>query len=290
MVVKYWGVRGSMPSPGKATARYGGNTSCVSIDLGHRLVVLGAGTGIRVLGKALQSSDQEIILVLSHLHFDHVLGFPLFAPLFEPDRVIYLCQVRAPSGPWTPLRLMDGTHWPVTPGELSADIRTIDDPSDLLAADGVEFSSIQVNHPGGSLGFRFVKDGQVFVHVPDNELEPPGTPDTTFEEIAGFCRGATVLSHDSQYLDPEMPHREGWGHSLAMTTCRLAIAARVGHLVLFHHDPDRSDEELDTIGRMATTELEPHGIRSTIAYEGLEIDLAAAGPNVRGTSHHNLID
>ena len=127
-----------------------------------------------------------------------------------------------------------------------------------------------------------MKDGQVFVHVPDNELEPPGTPDTTFEDIAAFCRGATVLSHDAQYLDPEMPHREGWGHSLAMTTCRLAIAARVGHL--------RSDEELDTIGRMATTELEPHGIRSTIAYEGLEIDLAAAGPNAGGTSHHNLID
>ena len=290
MLVKYWGVRGSMPSPGKATARYGGNTSCVSIEVGDKLVVLGAGTGIRMLGKSIQSSDREIVLILSHLHYDHVLGFPLFAPLFETGRIIHLVPVLTPRGPWNLLQLMDGTHWPVTTPELTADIRLLDDPTELLADAGVRFSSIRVNHPGGSLGFKFVEDSQVFVHVPDNELEPPDAPVLPFEDMAAFCRGATVLSHDAQYLDPEMPHREGWGHSIAMTTCRLAIAAAVRHLVLFHHDPDRSDDDLDRIGRMAQTELSPHGITSTVAYEGLELDLSNPETISGPQTGHSLID
>ncbi len=290
MIVRFWGVRGSMPSPGPATARYGGNTACVSIEVGGVVVVVGAGTGIRELGKHLAATDLPVILLLSHIHYDHVLGFPLFAPLFQEGRVVHLASVPTPDGPWTPLKLMDGLHWPVLPSELNADIREVADPRPLLADAGIELTTVRANHPGGSLGFRFQQENKVFVHVSDNELEPPGVPETTIEQMASFCHGATVLSHDSQYLDREMPHREGWGHSLAMTTCRLAVAAQVEHLVLFHHDPDRTDDDLDRIGRMAAEELREHGIHSTVAYEGLSIDLARPFASRSGSRNHDLID
>jgi len=277
MIVKYWGVRGSMPSPGKDTVRYGGNTACVSIEIGDNVVIIGAGTGIRAAGKALVRSDKDIIIMVSHLHYDHVMGFPLFGPLFQSGRVIQLVSYPSPTGPWTPLKLMDGIHWPITPTELSADVRIVDDPQALLAKHGIALTTINVNHPGGALGFKIAQGDQVFVHVPDNELDQSGEPTLRFDQMVEFCRGANVLSHDAQYLDREMPHREGWGHSLAMSTCRLAIQAGVRHLVLFHHDPDRTDDEMDRIGQMASDELEPHGIVSTIAYEGLSIDLSNPG-------------
>lgn len=274
MIVRYWGVRGSMPSPGRATMRYGGNTACVSIEVGSTMIVIGAGTGIRVLGKTLARSDQQIVLMLSHLHYDHVLGFPLFAPLFQEGRVINLVSFPTPGGSWTPLELMNGLHWPVTPPELRADLRIVEDARGLLAGLGVELTTMRVNHPGGALGFRLTAGTETFVHVPDNELEPPDPPQATLRDMTVFCRDATVLSHDAQYLDPDMPHREGWGHSLVLATCSLAVEAGVRHLVLFHHDPDRTDDELDRIGRMAAAQLGPDGIKSTVAFEGLTIDLA----------------
>ncbi len=270
MVATYWGVRGSMPSPGPSTARYGGNTACVAIEWDNAVLVIDAGTGIRGLGKHLAGTRREIVLVLSHLHFDHVLGFPLFEPLFEKDRTLYLVGHTLDGRVWTPLDLMDGTHWPLTRDDVKAECRTIDIEAiaDVMG-NGLEVRRIAVNHPGGAYGFRVQTENAAFVHVPDNELFPPHEPVLPFDDIVTFCAQADFLSHDAQYLEREMPMKEGWGHSLTSASCQLAVEAEVRCLGLFHHDPDRTDTALDEIGERTRRTLEPHGIRSVITREGM---------------------
>lgn len=273
MIVRYWGVRGSMPSPGHSTARYGGNTACVSVESGDDVLILDAGTGIRELGKALKGTEKRIFLTLSHLHYDHILGFPLFAPLFEDGRVVHLIGYPGADTTWTPLELMDGVYWPVRPQDLRSDVRIVgEDGYAMLAKSGLSVDRIAVNHPGGALGFRVRHSSGTFVHITDNELHPPHEPAASFDQVVNFCDGVDVLSHDAQYLDREMPMKEGWGHSLASTACRLAIEAQARSLVLFHHDPDRTDDALDALGERSHKELAPHGIDVRVAFEGLVLD------------------
>jgi ribonuclease BN (tRNA processing enzyme) len=136
----------------------------------------------------------------------------------------------------------------------------------------LEVEALPVNHPGGAYGYRVTDAGRRFVFIPDNEIEA-ADPTTPYEEIVAFCRGADVLCHDAQYLDDDMPAKHGWGHSCLRNTCRLAIDAGVRHLVFFHHDPDRTDDQLDAMQASARRFLEPYGIACTAAYEGLGITL-----------------
>ncbi|MBT8400614.1 MAG: MBL fold metallo-hydrolase [Rhodothermia bacterium] len=279
MIVRFWGVRGSMPSPGSSTARYGGNTACVSVEVGDDVLILDAGTGIRELGKALKGTDKRIFLALSHRHYDHILGFPLFAPLFEEGRIVYVIGYPDEDEIWTPLDLMDGVYWPVRPEDLRSDVRVVGETGyEMLSESGLRVDCLPVNHPGGAFGFRVRHSSRSFVHITDNELYPPGEPAASFEEVVEFCDGADALSHDAQYLDREMPMKEGWGHSLASTACELAIESRVRSLVLFHHDPDRSDDALDALGERSQDDLAPHGISVMVAYEGLALDLDRISP------------
>lgn len=274
MIVRYWGVRGSMPSPGHSTARYGGNTACVSVESGQDVLILDAGTGIRALGKSLKGTDKRIFLALSHRHYDHILGFPLFAPLFEEGREVHLIGYPDGDHSWTPLELMDGVYWPVRPEDLISDVRVVGEAGyEMLAESGLIVDRLPVNHPGGALGFRVRHSSRTFVHITDNELHPPGEPAASFEQVVEFCASADVLSHDAQYIDREMPMKEGWGHSLASTACQLAIESRVRSLVLFHHDPERDDDALDALGERSQKDLAPNDIDVMVAYEGLQLDL-----------------
>ncbi len=274
MIVRYWGVRGSMPSPGHSTVRYGGNTACVSVESGGDILILDAGTGIRELGKSLKGTNKRIFLALSHRHYDHILGFPLFAPLFEDGRIVHLIGYPAEDQTWTPLELMDGVYWPVRPEDLRSDVHVVGEEGyEMLAESGLMVDRLPVNHPGGALGFRVRHSSRTFVHITDNELYPPGEPAASFQQLVEFCDGADVLSHDAQYLDREMPMKEGWGHSLASTACQLAIESRVRSLVLFHHDPDRSDAALDALGERSQNDLSSYDIALMVAYEGLQFDL-----------------
>lgn len=280
MTVTFWGVRGSVPSPGPHTLRYGGNTTCASVEIDGKVLVLDAGTGIRELGEALIDREKdgvstaEIFVILTHLHADHIAGFPFFAPLWEVDRLIHLCDYPLNGKPWSPMDLLNGIFFPVQASQVSSDYRRIpNDPLGYLAAHGLEAAGVKVNHPGGAFGYRIWHGGHSFVFIPDNELRPPGKPLTTFDEFVTFCRGTDVLCHDAQYLTHDFPLKHGWGHSQAYDACDLAVAAGVGHLILFHHDPDRSDEALDALQSAAQVRLAPHDIRCTVAYEGLELNI-----------------
>ena len=275
MKIKVWGVRGSLPSPGPATARYGGNTPCVSVEIGSLLVVLDAGTGIRALGDSLTGWSGEICILLSHLHWDHVQGLPFFGPLYHPGREITLCVPRA-RGRCGLERIagIDGVHFPLTQEQIPSRLTVRGDvPTDLFEAHGAHLSRLAVNHPGGSRGFRIEQGGRSFVFIPDNEMTPPYPVTVQPEALADFCRGADVLLHDAQYLPEDLPAKHGWGHSEVSQVCDLAAASTVGRLLLFHHDPSRTDDALDRIQTEARARLKRLGspVRCDVAAEGMTL-------------------
>lgn len=278
MTIQFWGVRGSIPSPGKATVRYGGNTSCVSIDAGEeKILVLDAGTGIRSLGKVLEPSLHTIFVLLSHAHWDHIQGFPFFSPIYQPHRTVYLFPTPIGQGLWCDaLAQMDGAHFPITADRLPSHTCCLTEGIlEFLAAQGFCIASIATNHPGGGSGYRIEQAGRSVVYLTDNELAPPYEPATDFEGFVRFCRHANLLIHDAQYVEADMPHKHGWGHSLVSQVCELAVAAQVQHLILYHHDPDRTDDDLDAIQDMARCRVhaQDQHMQCTVAYEGLVLEL-----------------
>lgn len=278
MNVKFWGVRGSIPSPGASTARYGGNTSCVSIhpDRG-KILVLDASTGIRELGKAVAASAEEIFILLSHTHWDHIQGFPFFIPIYQPKRKIYVFQTLQDKTMLCALiEQMDGAHFPVNLDHLPSETKCItEDAIAFLRDHGFCISRIATNHPGGGYGYRVEHNGRSVVYLADNELDPPYEKATDFTEFVQFCQRTDVLIHDAQYLKKDMPHKHGWGHSLVSQACDLAVAAEAKHLILYNHDPERTDQELDSIQKDARSWFDKHHytIQCTAAFEGLTVDI-----------------
>jgi phosphoribosyl 1,2-cyclic phosphodiesterase len=294
MTAKFWGVRGSIPSPGVKTVRYGGNTPCVSVHLpGGRILVLDSGTGIREFGKAAARGSEEIFIILSHAHWDHIHGFPFFLPIYEPNRKIFMFPARL--GPTSIcglclrakalgdktilcplLEQMDGAHFPVQTQNVPSQPKCVtEDEVSFLCSRGIHISCIAGNHPGGSFGYRIEHEGKSLVYLTDNELDPPYRKATEFEGFVEFCRHADVLIHDAQYLERDMPQKHGWGHSLVSQACDLAAKAEVKQLILYHHDPDRSDDELDQMQNDARRQMNaenPH-IPCTVAYEGLALTM-----------------
>ncbi len=277
MTIRFWGVRGSVPSPGSATARYGGNTSCVSVHIDGKVLVLDSGTGIRGLGKVLNPDDRVLAVVISHSHWDHIQGFPFFAPIYLPSRRV--CVI--PFGVDTTmmcslLTQMDGAHFPLTPDKLPSTVEILDfDGLKQLLGKHIRLTRIALNHPGDGFGYRIESGPGSLVYLTDNELDPPGRGSTSFDEFVRFCLRADVLIHDAQFLEADMPHKRGWGHSLVSHACELAAAAKVEHLILYHHDPDRTDEDLDRIQESARNWFRERNLNTlcTAAFEGLDLKI-----------------
>jgi phosphoribosyl 1,2-cyclic phosphodiesterase len=278
MIVKFWGVRGSIPSPGASTIRYGGNTACVSIDIGRgQILVLDAGTGIREMGKSIAERDADLFILLSHNHWDHIQGFPFFVPIYQSNRKIYMFPTpQAKTLLCSLIEQMDGAHFPVSPDKLpSKYVCVTENALDFLHAHGVDISRIATNHPGGGYGYRVQNVRKAVIYITDNELGSTLHRNTEFSEFVRFCSRADVLIHDAQYLEQDMPLKQGWGHSLMSQACELAAAAEVSHLILFHHDPDRTDEELDSIQEKARLWFRDRSldIQCTAAFEGLTLEI-----------------
>ena len=279
MLIKFYGVRGSIPVPGPSTVNYGGNTSCVYVELDNgQNDIFDAGTGLRVLGQELIKTNSSINIVLSHSHWDHIQGYPFFAPIYQPDRDINV-YTNVKSGQNLLCSLfeqMDGSNFPIKSSELpSHGSCTFIGIESVLCEKGINMVRKSLNHPGGGSAYRIEKNGITAAYITDNELEPPGKVHTTYDEWVEFCQGVDVLIHDAQYTEDDMPHKHGWGHSLISQVRQLAVDAEVATLVMFHHDPERTDAELDEIKR--ENEIFFSGkhasIKSFCAYEGLEIKL-----------------
>jgi len=279
MRIKFCGVRGSIASPGPDTVKYGGNTSCVYLSMNDgRQIILDAGTGIRKLGYDLYNSDGTLYILLSHFHWDHIQGFPFFLPNYQKGRKIrvFPCETRKNSYIYTLLDQMDGASFPVHSDDLPSKMDCLGaDIVDVTEREGWKISAKPLNHPGGGWAFRIEEDGVSMAYVTDNELDPPGKPQTSYDEWVEFLDGVDVLIHDAQYVEADMPHKHGWGHSLVSQVQQLAVDANAQSLVLYHHDPDRTDSELDQIGQEVNAFLKANGSqgKSFCAMESLVLDV-----------------
>ena len=277
--VDFWGVRGSVPSPGSKTIRYGGNTSCISITADNKILILDAGTGIRNLGSSIiGQSDLQIFVIITHTHWDHIQGFPFFTPIYQPNRPVHMFPTLHKKNLVLSSLIdqMDGAHFPVTPDQVPSNFNFItENPLEFLAANGFHLELIPMNHPGGAFGYKIKFDNKVICYFTDNEIDPPYPKSIEFEELIKQCKNADVLIHDAQYTEDDMPLKHGWGHSLISQVTDLGKTANVKNLVYFHHDPDRTDDELDVQLEKASKTLKGNGssVRPYFAYEGLKLTL-----------------
>ena len=275
-----WGTRGSIPAPGPATVRYGGNTSCLEVRAGGRRYVFDAGTGIRELSRHLAPEGPiEAELFLTHFHWDHVQGFPFFSQLYDPDTRV---RVHGPpqdgAGVASVLAgIMAPSYFPVPLQALAAGVEFVD-VDGLPWTDGtVEVAALRVCHPGFTCGYRLGAGGASLAYVPDNELA--AADDALYRRIVGLVAGVDVLVHDAMWRDDEYPRYRGWGHSSVGDAVRLAEDAGARRLLLFHHSPERSDDELDGIVRDLRRGLAERGsaLQVDAAAEGVAIALCAGG-------------
>ena len=279
--IKFWGVRGSIPSPGPGTVRYGGNTTCVEVRRGNDLIILDAGTGLRRLGQSLLANKADnrrlnLNLLITHTHWDHIQGLPFFAPLYEPRRRL---RIFGYEGARTSLVAaltgqMESTYFPVPFSRLPSNVEIQELETYDFALGKFQIQAHRANHPGVCVGYRLTTPEGRIVFFPDTEPQPAG-PDP---ELLEFIRGTDVLILDSQYDSAEYRRHTGWGHGCVADSVCLAVLANVKRLVLFHHDPDHDDRKLDALVRQARAQALKAGSKLAVevAAEGRVIKLTAA--------------
>ena len=277
--IDFWGVRGSVPSPGPETIRYGGNTSCISITVENKILILDAGTGIRNLGSSIiRQLDLKIFVIITHTHWDHIQGFPFFTPIYQPNRPVYMFPTLHKKNLVLSSLIdqMDGAHFPLTPDQVPSNFNFItENPLEFLAKNGFHMELVPMNHPGGAFGYKIKFDDTVICYFTDNEIDPPYPKSIELNELTKQCKNADVLIHDAQYTEDDMPFKHGWGHSLISQVTDLGKTANVKNLVYFHHDPDRTDDELDAQLEKASKTLQGSGssVKPYFAHEGLKLTL-----------------
>jgi len=304
--VKFWGVRGSIPCPGTNTVRYGGNSACLELRVGtqQRIIVIDAGTGIRDLGNDLVRQEQsngplQIDLFLSHTHWDHIMGFPFFTPIYLPGTKL---NAYGPvSFEDAPLEDVVGgqmkyRYFPVNVGKLSSSINYIrlEENPEIDLGDGLKLATKILNHPILTLGYRFEYGGRTVctcydyepfrnlcvtdpAHADYDEIragEQAEVADQQNRAIEQFFAGADLLIHDAQYTENEYSSKIGWGHSTYEHTLASASRSGVKRLAFFHHDPDRTDDQIDELAEVYCERGKYGDMEVFFAREGLEIELA----------------
>jgi phosphoribosyl 1,2-cyclic phosphodiesterase len=242
MQLRFWGVRGSIPVPGPSTLLHGGNTLCLSVQVGDRLLALDAGTGMRPFGNSLEG-PVHLTLLQSHLHWDHLHGLPFFAPLHRAGSTIDLWCPAQPDAQALEehlARLIGKPGFPLALAELPGRLRLLPvDPSLRLDLPPLTVRARPVRHPDPCFSFRLEAGRASLVYLTDHEHQPED-----HDSLVEFCHGASVLCMDCMYPPEEMPQRQGWGHSSLDQAARLATDAGVQRLFLLHHHPDHDDQRL----------------------------------------------
>ena len=256
VVVRYWGARGSIPSPGPDTVVFGGNTPCVEVSYGDGRWIFDAGTGIRRLGAELMTKEDPCaaFVLITHYHWDHIQGLPFFSPLYQDGTSFTVLGPRVGNvGPADVLeRLMSSAHFPISSDCVEARLEAAEITEEEMDVAGASLQSYPVRHSPGTIAYRLEVAGRCICYAPDNELVG-GRYDLDEDWRSGFeafVRGADLLIHDAMFTQDEYEAVEGWGHSTVDQAIELAMSAGVRRLALFHHAPDRTDESLiDIVSR-----------------------------------------
>ncbi|MFM6192434.1 MAG: MBL fold metallo-hydrolase [Planktothrix sp.] len=274
--VHFWGVRGSIACPGSETVRYGGNTPCIEMRVGSERLIFDGGTGLRVLGQSLLGQMPVTgHLFFTHYHWDHIQGFPFFVPAFIKINTFYIYGTIAPDGSTVQHRLNDQMlhpNFPVPLQIMGADLKFVDitvgNPIEI--GDEIVVETALLNHPGEAVGYRVNWRNYAAAYITDTEH----FPDHLDENVLFLARNADVLIYDATYTDEEYysekSSKVGWGHSTWQEAVKVAKAAQVKRLVIFHHDPLHNDDFMDKIGEQVAEQFP----NSLIAREGLSIQLS----------------
>jgi phosphoribosyl 1,2-cyclic phosphodiesterase len=291
MQVRFWGVRGSIATPGPSTLKFGGNTSCVEVRAGGRIIILDAGTGLRLLGKELadefRDEPLDLVLLLTHAHWDHIQGLPFFAPVYNPQNHV---RVVGYEGARYGLQsVLNGQmEHPFFPIGLPANV-SIEETSEWSFQIGpVQVNATPANHPGLCVGYRVSAAGRSLAFFPDNEL--PAASQGPVQNgpngrLVDFVRGVDVLIMDTQYTRNEYEEHIGWGHGCMEEVVELALAAGVKQLFLFHHDPEHDDQKISEMVTSARALVagKQGELRVDAAREGLMVELPPVNDAADGT-------
>ena len=272
MYIRCWGSRGSIPVSGMEYVKYGGDTACIEIrPESGETIIIDAGTGIRRLGLSLINDGRETChLLFTHAHWDHIIGFPSFMPLFSDNMEIKV--FRCPfSGNYVEKMLnivMAPPNFPVGFKDLKAKISFADGCYKTFSIGSVSIDTIEISHPNRGRGYKFTENEKTFVFLTDNELGYIHKGGKEFSEYVDFCSGADLLIHDAEYTHEEYRTKKSWGHSVFTDTLDLALAAGVKKLGLFHLNSERSDGEVDEM---------VESCRQIIRRQGADLECFAVG-------------
>lgn len=291
--IKFWGVRGSIPTPGPTTLQYGGNTSCIEVRAAGQIVILDAGTGLRLLGRELlaEFGEQplELTLLLTHTHWDHIQGLPFFLPVYRPKNHLRILGYEgARLGLETVLSSqMESPFFPIGLKEVPANIQIEELKRWEFELGAVHVQACYARHPGACVGYRLSAAGRAIAFFPDNELGhgQPGAKTPVVNSAAArdgqrdlvdFVRGVDALVMDSQYDAQEYERHVGWGHGCLDEVVALALEAQVKRLYLFHHDPNHDDAKISEMVAHARNLVAKGGggLLVEAAREGLAVELS----------------
>ncbi|NEN87778.1 MAG: MBL fold metallo-hydrolase [Okeania sp. SIO3H1] len=273
-LVKFWGVRGSVPTPGKDTIRYGGNTSCIEMQIAGKRLIFDGGTGLRELGEEMmQEMPVEAYMFFTHYHWDHIQGFPLFTPAFTQGNSFHIYGAIPPEGESMRKHFIQRVlHYnsPIPLNGIQADLRFYElQHGEKMMLDDIEIETGSLNHPNTAMGYRVTWNGRTVVYCSDTEH----FPDRLDESVVSLARNADVLIYDAMYTDDEYHNpnssKVGWGHSTWQEAIKVAKAARVKRVVIFHHEPTHSDDFLDEIAKKVKAAFP----QAVMAREGLVLPM-----------------
>jgi phosphoribosyl 1,2-cyclic phosphodiesterase len=279
MIIRCWGARGSIPVSGQEYIKYGGDTTCIEVRThDDEIIIIDAGTGIRKLGNQLLAEERfRYHMIFTHSHWDHILGFPFFKPLYRKETSIRIfgCPFTQDSLKKMISKVMTAPNFPVDFNDMQADISFHEACENSFSIKSVTVTPIFTSHPNPGIGYKFVEDGKSFVFLTDNELayKHPGGLD--YEDYVDFSSQVDLLVHDSEFTEEEYKTKRTWGHSTYKDALKLALDAQVRKFGLFHHNQERTDKAVEEIVQKCREIIENNGIHLECfaVYEGLEIIL-----------------
>lgn len=273
MKLSFYGTRGSIPTPGPQTVKYGGNTACTVISHDDDFVILDSGTGIRVFGEELLKDKRPINILLTHHHWDHIQGFPFFLPIYQAGREIniYIAKTE-PCDNNAILAQMDKSYFPVNYRQLPSNITLKPISEKSFNVSGFAIECIPINHPNNGLAYLISRDQKRIAYVTDNELFPEAHQTTDYDRWLSSLLDVDVLIHDGQYLDSELSEKHDWGHSSVEQALILAEQCGAKKTFIYSHAPERTDDEIDSC-YARLSELMPN-MNFDFAKEGLQFDLS----------------